>query len=284
MRELGLSDATISRAVVAARLFPVFRGTFAVGHAGVGRGGRLLAATLVCGDGCVVSHGTAAALLGLWKRYPPLVDVIASSQAGCRVAGIRRHYTPLPAPVDRVVVDRIPCAGPSQVIVEVAGIVGEASLRRTIEQAAVLRLLDLERIDAILAGPRRRGSRRLRSVLEDWHGYVPGTRLRSPLEAKLLQLVTARRMPRPECNVEVWAEGEKFEVDFLWRRERVVVETDGGRFHDNPQAEARDRRRDSLLMTAGYRVHRLRWYDLEERPEAAMHEIAGLLRLGQGRD
>lgn len=281
LRELGLSDASIDRAIVAARLFPVFRGVFAVGHASVGRHGRLFAAVLVCGRDSALSHGTAAALLGLWERYPSLIDVVAPTSSGRKIQGVRRRHTRPPEASDRVSVRGIPCAGPSLAIVEVAGIVGERKLRRTVEQAAVLGLLDVGRIEALLAGPRRRGTPRLRAVLEGWRDYAPGTRLRSPLEAKLLQLLTLREMPAPECNVELRIGNEVFEVDFLWRRERVIAETDGGRFHDNPQAEARDRRRDYVLSAAGYRVHRLRWYDLEERPEATMHELAGLLRLGQ---
>lgn len=281
LRELGMTDAAIDRGISGARLFPIFRGVFAVGHSGVGRRGRLFAATLACGDGSLVSHGTAAALLGLWERYPSSIDIVAPAQTGRKIAGIRRRYARLPATADRLVLKGIPCVGPSLVIVQTAGVVGEASLRRTIEQAAVLRLLDVPRIDAILSGSRHRGSRQLALVLEGWRDYAPDVRIRSPLEAKLLQLVTLRGVPSPECNVELRAEGEKFEVDFLWRRERVVVETDGGRFHDNPQAEARDRRRDHLLSAAGNRVHRLRWYDLDERPDATMHEIAALLRLGR---
>jgi very-short-patch-repair endonuclease len=144
-------------------------------------------------------------------------------------------------------------------------------------------MLDVAEIESILAGSRRRGSRLLRAVLEGWQDYVPGTRLRSPLEAKLLPMLALRDIPAPRCNVKLPVGDETFEVDFIWRRERVIVEADGGKFHDNPQAEARDRRRDYVLSAAGYRVHRLRWYDLDERPEAAMHELAGLLRLGRNR-
>ncbi len=275
-----MSDAVVDHAIATGRLFPVFRGAYSVGHPGVGRHGRLLAAILACGTGSVLTHGTAAALLGLWERYPRLIDVVAPVQAGRKIEGIRRRHTPLPPPSGHRFEHGIPCADPSHAIVDIAGIASEKTLRRTVERAAILGVLDVPEIDSIVAGARRRGSPLLRSVLEGWRGHTPGVRIRSPLEAKLLQMLTLRDMPTPECNVELRVGNETFEVDFLWRRTRVIVEADGAKFHDNPQAERRDRRRDYVLTTAGYRVHRLRWHDLEERPEAAMHDIAGLLKLG----
>jgi len=63
-------------------LHPVFRGVFAVGHRAIGRHGRMRAAVLACGKGSVVSHGTAAELLGLWDRSPLLIDVISPRRSG----------------------------------------------------------------------------------------------------------------------------------------------------------------------------------------------------------
>ncbi|MBS1884630.1 MAG: DUF559 domain-containing protein [Actinobacteria bacterium] len=58
----------------------------------------------------------------------------------------------------------------------------------------------------------------------------------------------------------------------------MVVETDGGRFHDNPQAGSRDSGRNRALTGAGFLISRLGWEDLRDRPEATMDELARLLR------
>ncbi|HET7177115.1 MAG TPA: DUF559 domain-containing protein [Solirubrobacterales bacterium] len=241
--------------------------------------GRMFAATLACGEGSVVSHGTAAVLLGLWDHPPAELDVIAPVQAGRKIPGIRRRHTPPPLPRDRWMHDGVPCTSPSRVIVDVAGIAGEKRLRRTIEQAAVHNMLNVPEIDAILDGPRRRGSRRLRLVLEDWRQHSPSMRLRSRMEAKLLPLLSRYGIPAPECNTRLTIGHEEFEVDFLWPRSRLVVETDGGKYHGNPEARRRDARRDRLLPAAGYRILRLRWDDLEQRPRATMIQLAHLLGL-----
>lgn len=272
-----MGEGAVDYAIASGRLFPLFRGTFGVGHSQVGSYGRMLAATLACGAGTVVSHGSAAFLLGLWESKPEAIHVIAPKQAGRKIPGVRRHHVPPPLGGEVVEHELIPCTSPARTIVDLAGGVGEGSLRRTIEQAAVLQLLDVPEIDAILLGPRRRGSRCLRRILEEWRRY-PELRLRSRMEANLLPLLSQGGLPIPSCN-EMLRIGERsFEVDFLWSRQRLVVETDGGRFHDNPQAQARDLARNRALTGAGLRVLRLRWEELRDRPEATIAKIGRLLR------
>jgi very-short-patch-repair endonuclease len=271
-----MGESTIDHAIASGRLFPLFRTTFGVGHAQVGSKGRMLAAVLACKVDAVVSHGSAAFLLGLWENEPGAIHVVAANELGRKIPGIRRHHTPSLPHEDVVMHEAIPCASPSRTIVDLAGTVGDASLRRTIEQAAVQQMLDVAEIDRILSGPRRRGSPRLRSILEDWRRY-PRMRLRSPMEAKLLPLLSQRNLPVPACN-ELLRIGERsFEVDFLWRRHQLVVETDGGRFHDNSVAQARDLDRNRVLVAGGFRVVRLRWEELRDRPEATITEIERLL-------
>jgi very-short-patch-repair endonuclease len=276
LRELGMADAAIDHAIVAGRLFPLFRAAFGVGHAHVGSRGRMLAAVLACGADAVVSHGSAAFLLGLWEREPRAIHVIAPNELGRKIPGIRRHFVPTPLGQEVMAHEVIPCASPSRIIVDLAGSVGDVSLRRTIEQAAVLQVLDVAEIDEILSGPRRRGSPRLRSILEDWRRY-PRVRLRSLMEAKLLPLLSQRDLPIPSCNELLRIGDQSFEIDFLWRRHRLVVETDGGKFHDHPVAQTRDLNRNRVLIAAGFRVVRLRWEELRDRPEATVTRIERLL-------
>ncbi len=279
LRSLGLGETEIDYGVAIGHLYPVFRWVFAVGKGTVARNGRLLAAVLACGDGSVVSHGTAAALLGLWENEPRLVDVIAPVEAGRKIDGICRRHVPPPFPRDRWLYEGVPSTSPSRTIVDVSGILREPLLGRTIEQAAVNGMLDVPEIDAILAGPRRRGSPRLRGLLDDWRRYPRAMRIRSPMEAKLLPLLTRYEIPIPHVNERIEVGGERFEIDFRWPPQRLCVETDGGRYHDHPVAQARDSHRNRVLRRHGYRVHRLSWDDLEVRPAATMAELSRLLGL-----
>jgi very-short-patch-repair endonuclease len=85
-----------------------------------------------------------------------------------------------------------------------------------------------------------------------------------------LKLCRQHRLPRPEVNVRV---GPHL-VDFLWRDRRLVVETDGYRYHRGSVAFEDDRARDITLRSLGYDVIRLADRQLENEPG----RIAELLR------
>jgi very-short-patch-repair endonuclease len=147
-----------------------------------------------------------------------------------------------------------------------------------IEQASVEGLLDIAAIDRVLDGPRRRGAKKVLRLIAPWRRYRRGIKIRSRMEAKLLPLLTEAGLPIPQTNAKLRLAGKVYEIDFLWREQKLVVETDGGRFHNNPAAGERDSERNHALAKAGYHLPRLGWEDLRDRPEATMREIARLLR------
>ncbi|HEX6782583.1 MAG TPA: DUF559 domain-containing protein [Solirubrobacterales bacterium] len=206
------------------------------------------------------------------------MEVIAPIEAGRKIPGIRRRFPPPPPPEQVHRWKGIPCTSPSRTLVDLAGIAGAKALAEAIEEAAVLGILDVPKIDEILLERRRRGSRRLNRILEGWRRYTPKMRLRSRMEAKLLPLLTQHLLPIPETNEKLRIAGRTFEVDFLWRDQRVVVETDGGAFHDNPMAQRRDAERNRILARAGYRVPRIGWEQLRDEPDQTIDEIARFLR------
>lgn len=277
LRSAGLTKAAIEEGIAAGRLYPLFRSTFGVGHSRTNRNSRLTAAILACGDGTVISHGTAAALLGLWQFWPAEIEVVAPVEAGRKFRGIRRRFVPPPPPEQITRKMGIPCTTPSRTIIDVARLAGPKLLADTVEQAAVLKVLNVPEIDGILLETHRRGTKKLNRVLEPWRRYSPRVRVRSRMEAKMLPMLTHHHLPIPECNMKLGIEGEVFEVDFLWRDQKVVVETDGGRYHDNPVAQARDGNRNRVLARAGYRVPRIGWDELRDEPDRAIAEIRHFL-------
>lgn len=277
LRTLGLGDRAISHALERGWLKPVFHGVFAVGHEHLTVNARLLAATMACGPGSVVSHGTAAWLLGLRDWRPKEIDVIAPVEAGRKIAGVRRRFVPPPVGGEVWRRNGVPVTSPARTIVDCAGILDAREVSGLIEQAAVEGMLDIVAIDRILDGPRRRGTKKLLRALAPWRRYRRGIKIRSRMEAKLLPLLTEAALPIPQTNAKLRLAGKVYEVDFLWREQKLVVETDGGRFHDNPAAGGRDSDRNHALARAGYRLPRLGWEDLRDRPDSTMREIARLL-------
>jgi very-short-patch-repair endonuclease len=66
-------------------------------------------------------------------------------------------------------------------------------------------------------------------------------------------------------------------VDFLWEKQRVVVETDGEGTHGTPVAFQRDRRRDQILVANGYRVPRATWAQMRDEFDDVVKPIARTL-------
>lgn len=93
----------------------------------------------------------------------------------------------------------------------------------------------------------------------------------------MLALIRAGTLPMPLCNHGVTVDGKTIEVDFLWPEDRLVIETDGRSFHDNPVAFERDRFRDRALQLAGYRVVRFTYEQVEREPDAVIVAIRRLL-------
>jgi very-short-patch-repair endonuclease len=280
LRGVGFKDGAISHAVATGRLHRVFHGTYALGHRRIAERGRLMSATLACGRGAVISHRTAGALLGLLDEGPAVIDVIAPPSRGRAIDGIYLRRVRPPRLEETGTFDGIPCTSPARTLVDLAGVVGEWTLRSAFERAARREMLDLGAIEASI-DPRRRGIKVLLKLIDEWRGAAPllqkRGRLKSPLEAKVLPLIVRRDLPPPLFNVPVNIADGRIEVDFLWPDHRFVLEADSRNFHGTAVAFERDRWRDRELMRAGYSVLRVTSRQAEREAEAVAATVAARL-------
>jgi very-short-patch-repair endonuclease len=276
----------VKREISAARLHRVFRGAYSVGHAHPSERGRLMAAALACGRGAVVSHRSAAALLGLLDKGPVVIDVLAPPSRGRKIDGIYLHRVRPPRLEETGTFDGIPCTSPARTLVDLAGVVGEWTLRSAFERAAQRNMLDLGAIEASV-DPRRRGMKVLLKLIEEWRGAAPllgkPGKLKSPLEAKVLPLVVKRDLPPPLFNAPVQLANGRIEVDFLWPDHKFALEADSRDFHGTAVAFERDRWRDRELLRAGYSVLRVTSRQAEREAAAVADAVASqLIRAAPG--
>jgi very-short-patch-repair endonuclease len=275
LRASGISKRASNYRAEVHQLHRVHRGIYAVGHEAIGWHGGLRAAILACGPGSAISHLSAAALWGLRDVMPAVVDVIVPCETGRKIHGIRARRCRYPLADEVTVHEGLSCTTPSRTLVDLAGALGKKSLRRAVERAAVLRLLDIAALDAAMAqASGRRGIPALRAIVAMWRGWdeeLP--RLRSVLEARLLTALVDAGIPLPRCNVKLKIDGELVEVDLLWEKERLAIETDGEQTHGTRAAFQRDRWRDQVLIAAGYRVARVTWRQVKDEPAAVVARI-----------
>jgi hypothetical protein len=242
----------------------------------------LRAAVLACGEGAVVSHGTAAAFHGLWDKFPALIDVTVPVEAGRKIDGVRCRRCRYPEPEEVEVRYGIAVTTVARTLVDLAGMVGMKTLRKTVGRAAMRRKLNLQAVDiAIHNAKRRRRLKALELALVPYRtkdGKVPN--VRSDFETLVLPELVEMGLMRPGCNVWLHIEGERFLVDFLWEQARVIVETDGRETHETPTAFQDDRRRDQFLAAAGYRVLRVTWDQIHGEREAVLRRVRKALGAG----
>jgi very-short-patch-repair endonuclease len=269
----GLSPDAIDRRLKAGRLHPLHRGVYLVGHRVAPRHALELAAVLACGPRSVLSYRSAAALWGLFP-YPARaglqhVTVIARNPGP--KPRIRIHRVKAFDPADLSAYERIPITSPARTLVDIAAGIPVRELEGAVAEAMAKRLVTTAELEACLdRNHARRGASRLRALLEDDIGPAL---TRSEAERRMLDLIRRAGLPAPNVNARVGG----FEIDFLWRAQRLIVEVDGFQFHSSRLAFERDRFRDGELGSRGFRVIRVTWRQLVNQQDALLRRLARAL-------
>jgi hypothetical protein len=190
-------------------------------------------------------------------------------------AGVELHSSVLSS--DEVTAVRgIPVTTVPRTLLDLAGVASRREIERAIHEAEVLRLSDaLSLADLLARYPRRRGAATIRTVLADRGAGTAATR--SELEDRFIELVESLGLPRPEVNASLHVRGRWVEGDCVWRTQRVIVELDGRSVHGTARAFERDRERDRVLQTDGWRVVRVTWRQLHSGQGALAADLRELL-------
>jgi very-short-patch-repair endonuclease len=209
-----------------------------------------MAAVLALGDGAAVSHRSAAAL---WRMLPPHdgpIEVTVPGDGGReKRRGIRVHRSSTLIAGVSIVRDGIRVTKAARTLRDLHRAVSDEMYRRAVRRALDLRLIS---------------SDQLRS----------GDELtRSELERRFRSLCRRHRLPWPEVNARVGP----YEVDFLWRNQRVIVETDSWRHHGDRATFDADRARDAELQSLGYRVVRFTWRHVGGDPRSVSRVLRRVL-------
>jgi hypothetical protein len=273
LRSAGLTKDAVGKRMAAGRLTRIHRGVYAVGHARLTLRGRWMAAVLAYGETARLSHRSAAALHGLRPDNRSKIDVTLPSPSGRPRPGIAIHRSPTLTPADVTTVDVIPVTTVPRTLLDLAEVIDRQGLERAVSEADVLRIFDLRAMDEVLSrADGRRGSAALRAVLARYRGPTLTDR---ELEALFLALCRRAGLPEPEVNVWITLEdGVAYKADFLWRAERLIVETDGWGSHGTRRAFEEDRRRDRRLKLAGWDVIRFTWRDIERNGDEVTETLA----------
>jgi predicted transcriptional regulator of viral defense system len=272
---LGLSARAVRNRVATGRLTRIHRGVYAVGHGRLTLRGHWMAAVLAYGPNAVLSHHSAAALHGIRPDNRPKTDVTVPGRSARSRPRIDVHASTTLAAADVTTIDGIPCTSVARTLLDLAEVVDRRGVEKAVDQAEVRQIFDLRAVREVLSrAAGRRGAPVLELVLAEYDGP---TLTEEELEERFFMLCREAGVPRPSVNVWMTlGDGVAYKADFMWRAARLIVETDGWGSHGTRQAFEHDRRRDRLLILAGWQVVRFTWRDVERGPDEVRATLAAL--------
>jgi hypothetical protein len=257
---IGFSSAAIEHRLAIGRLRPVARGVYTVGWPLTDRKQGWMAAVLICGEGTVLSHGSAAALWEMGPEGTGAVDVTIRRRTAVSRQGIAARVRPgLP---DRDVSERhgIAVTTPVRTLIDRATELPSNGVERMVNEADKRDLVDPEALRIELddhAG--EPGVRLLRTLLDRLTFRLSDTEL----EVLFRPVATQAGLPVPLTKEIV----NGFEVDFYWPDLGLVVETDGWRYHRTASAQTRDALRDQIHTASGLTPLRFSHYQVKYEPD-----------------
>jgi very-short-patch-repair endonuclease len=144
------------------------------------------------------------------------------------------------------------------------------------DSALRIRALTVEElIEGVRGWDGKPGAARLRRVLA-----LVDPDAESVLESLLRVLLHEHGMhPDSQVVLERLHGGRLGRVDFCFVDQRLVIECDGRRWHDPQDARDKDRRRDNELERAGWRLVRVTWEEVVERPQDVVRLVRDCLDL-----
>jgi very-short-patch-repair endonuclease len=245
---IGMGTRSIEHRIEHGRLFRIFPGVYAVGRRELTREGWWMAAVLSCGPKAALSHQSGGALWEICAERGSEIHVSVPAPLAPRTARIVVHRRiGLEPEIERH--RGIPVTSPALTLVDLAAALLLPDLERAIKEADKMDRIDPETLrKALVLMPRRPGRNRLARLLDRRTLVLTDTEL----ERLFWPIAQRAGLPKPRTQHHLHG----LRVDFYWPALRLVVETDGLRYHRTPSQQAADRRRDQILTAAGLTVVR----------------------------
>jgi very-short-patch-repair endonuclease len=203
-----------------------------------------MAAVLSHGPGALLSHDSAAARWTICAERERAIHVTVPPGVDRRQVGVIAHRRSTVDPNDVARRGGIPVTAPIRTLIDLATRISSSELEAAVAEADKLDLVDPDRLRAALDERRGQPGVGILRRLLDRRTFALTD---SELERRFLPIARRAGLPPPLTQQRV----NGFRVDFYWPELRLVVETDGLRYHRNPVQQARDRVRDQAHAAAG---------------------------------
>lgn len=245
------------------------------------------AAHLAAGDPSALSHEAAARLHRLKGFGGAGVVINAPHGDHHRIADTRVHQIAdmfrLPHHIIRI--GGLPVSSLPRTLVDLGAVAHVARLRAAMDDALDNRKTTVEQIGRVVTDIARKGKRGLRPVARCLARHEPGPSVpRSHLERALVALLKDNGEPLPNFQARLPGRGViDGLVDCMYEDARLILESDGRRWHARIAALAKDHLRDAEAAAAGYQTLRVMHEHVQGDPDGTFDVIhrTRLMRLSQ---
>ena len=254
---VGISPRVITRLHREGWLFDKHRGVWMVGPPPYTPMGAFWAGHLATGG--TISYRSASVVHALRASYWK-VELTLPTWKPDR-PGLLLHRGN-PVTIDK---DGLPVTSLEQTLLDLGDVLNPRQLETAINQAD--HDLDYRKLEALLlAANGRRGVTPLKDALKAHQ--LGATLTESMLEEAFLQLLRDHGFVQPRTQMHVLG----WRCDFAWPQDRIVIETDGARWHSDRE---RDAQKDRELRRAGWTVDRVSYRQVFFRPAEVVLILEG---------
>ncbi len=263
---LGMTSRTLDRRVEDGVLIRMATSVFALPGVFRAEESTMAAATRALGG--VVSHQSAARFHGVDVPGPRMVISVPHRRTHLFADVVVHQLTDIRR-ADIVTVGSVPTTSAARTTLDLAAVLSQKQLGRTIDRFASKGLATFEEMEHVLEDLARKGKPgviRMRRALEPRLGS--GGTSESDLESRLLEVIRISGLPEPEVQHRpAWLKHVNGRVDLAYPNDLLVIEGDSRAWHGDEHTFQADRERDNLAQLAGWRILRFTWHDITRRPD-----------------
>ena len=261
--ELGATYRQLSHAVSKRVYERPWRGIYV--HPNASYKERLIALGLGAGPYAVISGRAAGFLWGIWGQETQVYEVTVPPGHRFKRKGVIVHQSPVDDE-DITTVDGVSGVTTlARTIIDLAGEVYGLEFEHAFYGAWLKSPTLLDDLEARLEelGPGRHGIKKLRRLIAEARWMERP--MESPLEVQFWKFRRGTKLPRPRPGVE-FDDGypRRYRSDFLFEKEKVIVEIDSFKWHSSRKSWANDCQKQTRAAAAGYRVVRITKEDFED--------------------
>ena len=273
---LGISATTISRKVASGHWRRLFPCVYAVALVRDNNLQRLAASLLWAGPAAVLSHRSAASLLGVESISHHLPELTVA-KGRLNPGALILHVKTL-SPADIRMKHGLRLTTPQRTLLDLSSVMPPESLEKVLDEMFVSGMISLERLRGYVNNPANKGKRGIPLLKKLVDERLPSGALESLLEARLLSLIRRSGLPIPISQFPINLNGKSAaRIDFAYPNHMLAIECDGYRYHAGRDAWRHDLERRNKLVLKGWRVIQVTWDDLTLRPEATIAQLSEIL-------